>query len=113
MLRDLDLTLEHDEKVDVPVAFCEQDLAIVKVTHVAAELEGGDILGPERRERDVSVGSHIRNLDPSDPIGDRVRELVQIAPEDGRPYMGVRTTRDDGTDFAVYAATATASLRAR
>jgi hypothetical protein len=30
-------------------------------------------------------------------------ELVQLAPEDGRPYMGVETTRDDGTDFAVFA----------
>lgn len=38
-------------------------------------------------------------------------ELVQTAPEDGRPYLGVQTTRDDGTDMAVFAATATASLR--
>ena len=38
-------------------------------------------------------------------------ELVQTAPEDGRPYMGVKTTRDDGTDMAVFAATATAKLR--
>lgn len=30
---------------------------------------------------------------------------------EGRPIMGVETTRDDGTDFAVFAATATASLR--
>jgi hypothetical protein len=41
----------------------------------AAEL--GDVAGLEHRKRDVSVGSHARNLDPSDPIRDRARELLQ------------------------------------
>ena len=66
MLDDLDLTLEHDEEVDVPGAFGEEDLAVVNGTHAAAALQGGDVLGSERRERDVSVGSHMRNLDPPD-----------------------------------------------
>lgn len=36
-------------------------------------------------------------------------ETVQVD-GDGRPIMNVTTTRDDGTDCAVYAPTATASL---
>ena len=32
---------------------------------------------------------------------------------EGRPVMGVETTRDAGTDFAVFAPTATVSLRGR
>lgn len=32
---------------------------------------------------------------------------------EGRPVMGVETTRDDGTDFAVFAPTATVNLRGR
>ena len=39
------------------------------------------------------------------------RELVQLAPDDGRPYMGIRTTRDDGVDMVVLAPTATVRLR--
>ena len=35
-------------------------------------------------------------------------EKVQLAPEDGRPYMSVVTTRDEGTDVLVFAPTATA-----
>lgn len=34
---------------------------------------------------------------------------VQVAPADGRPYMSVITTRDEGTDVAVFAPVATAS----
>lgn len=39
------------------------------------------------------------------------QEKVQLAPENGRPYMNVVTTRDDGTDCAVYAPCATLALR--
>lgn len=39
------------------------------------------------------------------------RELVQLAPEDGRPYMGIQTTRDDGTDMVVLAPTAQVNMR--
>jgi hypothetical protein len=38
-------------------------------------------------------------------------EFVQVAPEDGRPYMNVVTTRDDGQDCAVYAPAATAGAQ--
>lgn len=43
--------------------------------------------------------------------GDYVgRELVQVAPGDGRPYMGARVERADGSNDAVaYAPTATGS----
>ena len=37
------------------------------------------------------------------------REVVQVD-ENGRPVMSVVTTRDDGTDCAVYAPCATASI---
>lgn len=37
-------------------------------------------------------------------------ELVQTAPEDGRPYMSIVTTRDEGTDAVVFAPTATAKV---
>lgn len=36
------------------------------------------------------------------------RELVQTAPQNGRPYMSVKTTRDDGEDVIVFAPTALA-----
>lgn len=35
-------------------------------------------------------------------------ELVQKSPEDGKPYMSVVTTRDEGTDAIVFAPTAIA-----
>ena len=38
-------------------------------------------------------------------------DQVQVAP-DGRVYMNATVTRDEGTDVAVYAATATARFRA-
>lgn len=45
--------------------------------------------------------------------GDYVRgELVQTD-GNGRPVMSVVTTRDDGTDAAVYAPTATINLRSQ
>lgn len=34
-------------------------------------------------------------------------ERVQTAPDDGKPYMSVVTTRDNGTDAIVFAPTAT------
>lgn len=45
----------------------------------------------------------VEALDREDYVG---RELVQTD-ADGRPVMSVQTTRDDGTDLAVYAPTAT------
>lgn len=56
----------------------------------------------------AGVKAKVEAVERGDWVG---RELVQTAPEDGRPYMGVRTVRDEGTDFAVYAPTATANLR--
>lgn len=56
----------------------------------------------------AGVNAKVEAVERGDWVG---TELVQRAPEDGRPYMGVRTTRDDGTDFAVFAPTATANLR--
>lgn len=38
------------------------------------------------------------------------REVVQLAPETGRPIMNATITRDEGTDVAVYAPTATAKI---
>jgi rubredoxin len=38
-----------------------------------------------------------------DYVGD---ELVQMGPEDGKPYMNVTTTRDEGQDVVVFAPTA-------
>jgi hypothetical protein len=43
--------------------------------------------------------------------GDIGREQGIRFDGEGRPMMGVQTTRDDGTDFAVFAPTATANLR--
>ena len=37
-------------------------------------------------------------------------EMVQTAPEDGKPYMSVVTTRDNGNDCLVFAPTATARV---
>lgn len=45
----------------------------------------------------------VEAVDREDYVG---RELVQTD-VDGRPVMSVQTTRDDGTDLAVYAPTAT------
>jgi hypothetical protein len=35
-------------------------------------------------------------------------EVVQTSPEDGKPYMSVVTTRDEGQDAVVFAPLATA-----
>lgn len=43
--------------------------------------------------------------------GDYVRDELVQTDGDGRPVMSVVTTRDDGTDVAVYAPTAQLSLR--
>ena len=40
--------------------------------------------------------------------GDYLRGEVQATGDDGRPYMGIRTTRDDGEDLAVNAGLARA-----
>jgi hypothetical protein len=42
--------------------------------------------------------------------GDIGTDLVRRDGE-GRPVMGIQTTRDDGTDFAVFAPTVTVNLR--
>lgn len=52
----------------------------------------------------VKVEARLRD----DYVGD---ELVQTSPEDGRPYMSVQATRDDGTDAIVFAPTAVGTLR--
>jgi hypothetical protein len=43
--------------------------------------------------------------------GDYVRDQLVQTDGDGRPVMSVVTTRDDGTDAAVFAPTATVNLR--
>lgn len=45
--------------------------------------------------------------------GDYVRDQLVQTDGNGRPVMSVVTTRDDGTDAAVYAPTATVNLRSQ
>jgi hypothetical protein len=42
---------------------------------------------------------------------DYLRDETQATGDDGKPYMAVRTTRDDGEDLAVNSGLATANLR--
>ena len=56
----------------------------------------------------AGVKAKVEALERPSYVGD---ELVQLAPEDGRPYYGIQTTRDDGTDFVVLAPTARVNLR--
>lgn len=58
----------------------------------APMLEAGIKAKVEARLRDDYVG----------------KDIVQTAPEDGKPYMSVVTTRDNGNDVRVFAPTATA-----
>ena len=59
----------------------------------------------------VTAGTRckIETVEREDYVG---RELVQLAPETGRPVMAVVTTREDGQDCTVYAPAATATGRA-
>lgn len=42
--------------------------------------------------------------------GDYLNGEIQATGDDGRPYMGIRTTRDDGEDLAVNAGLAQARI---
>jgi len=55
----------------------------------------------------AGVRCKVEAMDRQDYVG---KDLVQTDAY-GRPVMSVVTTRDDGTDCAVYAPTATLSLR--
>jgi hypothetical protein len=56
----------------------------------------------------AGVKCKIEATERADYVG---RECVQFAPEDGRPYMNVITTRDDGQDCTVYAPCAMGAIR--
>lgn len=52
----------------------------------------------------VGMRAKVELIEREDYIG---REEVQVDPEQGRPVMAVKTTRDDGEDVVVFAPTAT------
>lgn len=53
------------------------------------------------------LAAKIELVERQDYVG---QEMVQLSPERRRPVMNITITRDEGTDAAVYAPTATARI---